>query len=251
MSNDDPVVVCTDPYIRGILQGGLDTPLKDVIIPDNVQLSAYAKPTRVTHGRYVYTPETGICTEFTFYNPELTDRVPDGTTLRHIRNPLSNTINVYVSHGTAVLIHVDVRLAARTLHIPVYVKLGDNVLEVKRVLYSISGLKIDQQRLLFSGRQLLGDRTLEDQGVLPCSTLTLIARLRSGQVFYVSTDSEYCSTIPPPPVTTLIGMIPVYEMGITTASGHCMLYVHPDTPVETVNEYILSLVTHDPLNSIN
>ena len=258
MSATDPVVVCNDSTIACTLQNSLDVPLKD-IVNDNIFITVYGIPIEIGNGNYVYTPETGICIEKTMYTAEIAGRIHSDTLLRDIRNPLSNTINIHVSHGAPVLIHVSVNLAKRVLNIPVYVHLSDTAIGIKHRLYMISGLKTDQQRLLFAGRQLIDSRSLEDQGITENVTITLIARLRSGQVYYVGRDSEYCSVEPPvQPVNDQqpndnnrlpvcqpheVHRLPVCEMKITSATGSKMLYVHPDLTVDKVNEYLKSLET--------
>jgi len=54
------------------------------------------------------------------------------------------------------------------------------VADIKRAVEAKDGTPRDQQRLIFAGKQLEDDRTLEDYGILDDSTLHCLLRLRGG-----------------------------------------------------------------------
>ena len=80
-------------------------------------------------------------------------------------------------------------LAGRSMVLGVL--LHGSVGRVKGPMADIEGIRIDQQRLLFHGKQLAGDRALSDYGFEKESTLHLVLRLRGG----VNTLAELCEAV--------------------------------------------------------
>ena len=81
----------------------------------------------------------------------------------------SNTYHIYVKTLTEKTINLDVQSS-------------DTIEYLKCLNHLFEGLTIDEQRLIFAGKQLDDNRTLEDYKISYESTLHIVLRLRGGKI---------------------------------------------------------------------
>jgi ubiquitin len=64
--------------------------------------------------------------------------------------------------------------------ITLHVEPNYSIRNIKEIIYDKDSIPIDEQRLIFSGKQLMDDRTLSDYNVQKDSTFHLVLLLRGG-----------------------------------------------------------------------
>lgn len=73
-----------------------------------------------------------------------------------------------------------VRLFVKTLAekcIAIFIKSNATIKQVKEAIEEVEGIEVDQQRLIFAGKQLNDERTLEEYKIGNACLITLVARL--------------------------------------------------------------------------
>lgn len=57
------------------------------------------------------------------------------------------------------------------------------ILSVKQALQEKEGIQVDQIRLIYAGKQLSDDKTLQEYSVNPGETIHMVLQLRGGKMF--------------------------------------------------------------------
>jgi large subunit ribosomal protein L40e len=87
-------------------------------------------------------------------------------------------------------------ISIRTLtgkNITIQVEASDTILQVKNKLQQKEGIPPDQQQLVFSGRSLEDDDTLQEQSITEGATIILALRLRKPVIYLLSSTPTEAS----------------------------------------------------------
>jgi ubiquitin-large subunit ribosomal protein L40e len=99
--------------------------------------------------------------------PQVQDNVNAGTPAPVITTP-SGPTQVFVKTLTGQSIAIDYRADL-------------TIAELKNEVSSREGVPVQQQRLIFQGKQLENDSTLEDYNIQPPNTIHLVLHVKGGQ----------------------------------------------------------------------
>lgn len=114
----------------------------------------------------------------------------------------------------------------------VHVESSNTVRELSEKIHLESGIPVDQQRLLYAGRQLIDSRTLSDYNINRDSTVSMVLRLRGGMHHITSGRIDYCSTVLPD--VRLGTDKSVFACVFTVNGREKTYYMHPMCKMDTL-----------------
>lgn len=120
--------------------------------------------------------------------------------------------------------------------ISLHVDLRDSIIHLKRILHEREGIPINQQRLLFSGKQLDDTKTLGYYAIRQESTIDLLLRLRGGgtilSITFDTSPNAFTITISPS------GILVIEATGIYTGDLTVNLFTLKNTLTSSSNETV-------------
>jgi len=179
----------------------------------------------------------------------------DGLTLdeniRDLFDPITKLLTLDIQNNNEYKMQVFVKtLTGKSLTI--YIESTSTVFELKKLIQSKEGIPPNQQRLIFYGRQLEDNKTLEYHKIYKECTIHLCLNMRGGMHHISSGHTDYCSTRVPDQKniidkTTFISAIHlnyVKKVGNIYKKLFLQLNCHPKCPFERI-ELITQIETSD------
>lgn len=228
-------------YISGVINDKLCIPIGSVVQTlftrttsvDEVQVS-YDKPLdplwniRCTDSPVLHMNSNGL---FEKVRKRFYKQVP----LPQFSDMVSDTVNLDVKTKNYSDIDGDMQIGVSTLTgktCILTVFSSDTILTVKEKIANREGIPENQQRLIYSGRELENDFTLLYYNIRSYSTIHLVLRLRGGMHHITSGRVDYCATEPVNERTP--GAVWLREVTVHFDGGHLRLYTHPDCTFQVI-----------------
>lgn len=157
------------------------------------------------------------------------DKPPDPP-MDTVSNVLIERLDKVTLSGYTIFIRT---LMGKTLTINI--NASSTINELKERILLVGGIPVDQQRLLFAGRQLEDNRTVSDYNIQCASTVHLVLRLRGGMHHISSGRIDYCSKVLP---NSLPRGEDVIAACVFNVNGHGHYLMHPLCKMETLRKVI-------------